>query len=96
MMRSDRGRALVAELPMDRLLTEKDRPFTQVDGRPTVPTDLRRAIDEIARARHLAADVVDRTVRANLQALLREVREPAGGEETEGETPREATVVGYG
>lgn len=71
MMRSDRGQALVAELPMDRLLTETDGPFTQVDGRPAAPTDACRAIDEIARARRLAADVVDRTIRANLQTLLR-------------------------
>jgi TatD DNase family protein len=71
MMHSDRGRALVAELPMDRLLTETDGPFTQVDGRPAVPTDARRAIDEIARARDLAADAIDKAVRANLQTLLR-------------------------
>ena len=70
MMRSDRGRALVAELPMDRLLTETDGPFTQVDGRPTVPTDARRAIDAIAQARHLATDAIDMAVRANLQTLL--------------------------
>ncbi|WP_288051945.1 Qat anti-phage system TatD family nuclease QatD [Acidiphilium sp.] len=71
MMGSDRGRSLVAELPMDRLLTETDGPFTHVEGRPAVPTDARRAIDGIARARHLAVDVVDRTIRANLQTLLR-------------------------
>ncbi|MFC5394235.1 Qat anti-phage system TatD family nuclease QatD [Bosea vestrisii] len=73
MMRSDRGRALVAELPMDRLLTETDGPFTQVDGRPTVPTDVRGAIDAIARARHVAADAIDQAVRTNLHTLLRQV-----------------------
>jgi TatD DNase family protein len=33
MMYSGRGRALVAELPMDRLLTETDGPFTLHPGR---------------------------------------------------------------
>lgn len=70
MMRSDRGRALVAALPMDRLLTETDGPFTQVHGRPAVPIDARRAIDAIARARHLATDAIDMAVRTNLQTLL--------------------------
>ncbi|HXZ14435.1 MAG TPA: TatD family hydrolase, partial [Roseiarcus sp.] len=70
MMRSDRGRALVAELPMDRLLTVTDGPFTQVDGRPAVPADARKAIDAIARARNLNADSIDKTVRTNLQTLL--------------------------
>jgi TatD DNase family protein len=71
MMRSERGRALVAELPMDRLLTETDGPFTQMDGRPTEPTDARKAIDTLARVRNLAANTVDKAVRANLQTLLK-------------------------
>jgi TatD DNase family protein len=71
MMRSDRGRALVAELPMDRLLTETDGSFTQMDGRPTEPTDARKAIDTLARVRNLAANAVDEAVRANLQTLLK-------------------------
>lgn len=71
MMHSDRGRALVAEIPIDRLLTETDGPFTQIDGRPTEPTDARKAIDTLARVRNLAADAVDKAVRANLQTLLK-------------------------
>ena len=68
MMHSGRGRALVAELPMDRLLTETDGPFTQVDGRfSTEPTDAPKTIDVIARVRNLAADAIDKAVRANLQ-----------------------------
>lgn len=71
MMRSDRGRALVSELPTDRLLTETDGPFTQVDGRPAEPTDTRKLIDAIAEARHLTTDAIDKAVRTNLQTLLR-------------------------
>ena len=71
MMHSGRGRALVAELPMDRLLTETDGPFTQVDGRSTEPTDAPKTIDVIARVRNLAADAIDKAVRANLQTLLK-------------------------
>ncbi len=71
MMHSGRGRALVAELPMDRLLTETDGPFTQVDGRSTEPTDAPKTIDVIARVRNLAADAIDKAVRANLRTLLK-------------------------
>ncbi|HET6377264.1 MULTISPECIES: Qat anti-phage system TatD family nuclease QatD [Hyphomicrobiales] len=71
MTRSDRGRALVAELPMDRLLTETDGPFTQIDGRPTEPADTRIAIEAVARSRNLASDAIARAVRTNLQTLLR-------------------------
>jgi len=71
MTRSDRGRALVADLPMDRLLTETDGPFTQIDGRPTEPADARMAIEAVARARNLTNDAIARAVRTNLQTLLR-------------------------
>jgi TatD DNase family protein len=71
MTRSDRGRALVANLPMDRLLTETDGPFTQIDGRPAEPIDARVATEIIARVRNVTADAIARTVRTNLQSLLR-------------------------
>jgi TatD DNase family protein len=71
MMHSDRGRALVAELPTDRLLIETDGPITQVNGRPTEPTDARKVIDAIASVRNLAAESIDNAVRTNLQTLLR-------------------------
>ena len=70
MTRSDRGRAVVAELPINRLLTETDGPFTQIDGRPTEPADARIAIEAVARAQNLASDEVAKVIRANLQALL--------------------------
>jgi TatD DNase family protein len=71
MTRSDRGRALVADLPMDRLLTETDGPFTQIDGRTAEPIDARVATETIARVRNVTTDAIARTVRTNLQSLLR-------------------------
>lgn len=71
MTHSDRGRTLVAELPMDRILPETDGPFTQTDGRPSEPADVRGATAAIAQARKLSVDVVARAIQANLQAILR-------------------------
>ena len=68
---SDRGRVLVADLPMDRLLTETDGPFTRVAGRPSEPADAPGATAAVARIRNLPTDVVASMVRANLQTLLR-------------------------
>ena len=56
---------------MDRLLTETDGPFTEVDGRPAEPSDAPKMIDAIARVRNLATDAIDKAVRTNLQTLLR-------------------------
>lgn len=70
MTHSDRGRALIADLPIDRLLTETDGPFTQIDGRPAEPIDARVATEAISRVRNVTADAIARTVRTNLQTLL--------------------------
>jgi TatD DNase family protein len=70
MTRSNRSRALVADLPMDRLLTETDGPFTQINGRPTEPIDARVATESIARVRNVTTDAIAKTVRTNLQTLL--------------------------
>lgn len=71
MVRSDRGRALLAELPLERLLTETDGPFTKVAGRPAEPGDVTATTVGIASARNLAADEVTRAVMRNLRVLLR-------------------------
>lgn len=71
MVRSDRGRAVVADLPMDRLLTETDGPFTQVSGRPSEPADVRVTVAAIAGVRNVTAEAVAGAVRKNLQWLLR-------------------------
>lgn len=70
MGRGDRGRALIASLADDRLLTETDGPFTQTDGRPTRPTDVHRAVEIIAGVRGVTPKAVSDAVRANLKTLL--------------------------
>lgn len=71
MARSDRGRALVADLPMDRVLTETDGPFTKIADRPAEPADVCAASEAIAGVRNMTVDGVARAVRTNLQSLLR-------------------------
>ena len=70
MVRADRGRALVAELPFDRILTETDGPFTQVDGRPSEPADVKTTVTSIARVLGLSPESVGKRVQSNLRSLL--------------------------
>lgn len=70
MVRADRGRALVAELPIDRILTETDGPFTQVDGRPSEPADVKTTVTSIARVLRLSPESVGKKVQSNLRSLL--------------------------
>lgn len=71
MTRSDRGRSLVSDLPIDRILTETDGPFTQVEDRPSEPADVKTAVAAIADVRRVSVDAVSTAVRSNLRSLLR-------------------------
>ncbi len=69
MMRNERRRAVVAALPLDRLLTETDGPFTQVSGRPTRPPDVAATVEALARARATATATTAAAIRKNLKRL---------------------------
>jgi TatD DNase family protein len=48
MLGSEKGRALAALMPRDRVLTETDGPFALLDGRAALPWDAERAIAALA------------------------------------------------
>lgn len=70
MTRSDRGRSLVSDLPINRILTETDGPFTQVDGRHSEPADVKTTVAAIADVRRVQVDAVTTAVISNLRSLL--------------------------
>jgi TatD DNase family protein len=70
MTRTDRGRDLIRSLPRDRILTETDGPFTQVEGRPSEPSDVLDVIAGIGARIGLPADVAAKAVLSNLRSLL--------------------------
>lgn len=69
MTRSDRGRALIADLPMGRILIETDGPFTLIRGHMDKPTSVSAVTQEIASIRGVSANEIAITVEANLLAL---------------------------
>jgi TatD DNase family protein len=70
MMTKERGRDLIATLPLERLLTETDGPFTQVSGRPARPADVETTLDTLANLRGVTSEVAAEKVRTNLRTLL--------------------------
>jgi TatD DNase family protein len=70
MVQADRGRALVAALPIDRILTETDGRFTQVEGRPSEPADVKATVALIAGVLGLSPDSVAKKVQSNLLSLV--------------------------
>jgi TatD DNase family protein len=70
MMIKEKGRDLVATLPLERLLTETDGPFTQIDGLPARPVDVETTIIALANLRRLTPNATANTVQTNLRTLL--------------------------
>lgn len=63
-------RDVVAALPMDRLLTETDGPFTQNDGRASRPSDVARMLPDLAALRGVNVETMRHVLIDNLRALV--------------------------
>lgn len=70
MLDNERHAAMVAAIPLDRLLTETDGPFTKTLERPSKPTDVALAVEALGRLHGLTATIVAATIRDNLRRLL--------------------------
>ena len=69
MVRSGRSRRLIQEIPLDRMLTESDGPFVQLDGQPARPSSVLKVLTEIASIRGTCPEEVRERVLANLKDL---------------------------
>lgn len=70
MLRSERGRDIIAGLSLDRVLTETDGPFGAVDGRPARPSDVPSLVQGLARLRKVESETLGKTVLQNWAALI--------------------------
>ena len=70
MLRSSKHSAVVAKLPVDRLLTETDGPFVQFKGSPTRPRDVAATVNQLATIRFVPVAEMQRTIVANLARLV--------------------------
>jgi len=69
MLRNERGAKLVQTLPMDRLLTETDGPFTTHNGRPLQPEDSSIVLDALASAKGVSIETMKVTLLRNLKRI---------------------------
>ena len=69
MLRSEAGRASAAAMPKERMLTETDAPFAQIDGRPLMPWDVVLAYPVLGEIWQCSEDDVSRQVLSNLRRL---------------------------
>lgn len=70
MLAADTGISLIESLPADRLLTETDAPFTEIEGRKSEPRDVTAIISRLAQLLRLPVEEVKQTVTANAERVL--------------------------
>jgi len=70
MLDNQRHSAMVAAIPIDRLLTETDGPFTKTGSRPSKPADVAVVVEALGRLHDVPSATVATTVRNNLRNLL--------------------------
>jgi TatD DNase family protein len=71
MLAGNRGKSLVGRMPRNRVLTETDGPFAQVDGRSALPWDVARAVETLAALWDLTVSETERAIDENLRDILK-------------------------
>ncbi len=79
MLKSAKGRKLAERMPRDRILTETDSPFAQLNGGPLSPWDVALAYPVLGELWSCSEDQVDAQIRLNLRSLIREGGAPNVG-----------------
>jgi TatD DNase family protein len=70
MLATSRGFDLVSKIPHDRILTETDGPFAQVDGRNAFPWDVQFAAIRLADLWKIPLSEIDQKLQENLKSLI--------------------------
>jgi TatD DNase family protein len=73
MLRSAKARELILRMPRDRVLTESDGPFAQIDKRPLYPWDAELAVQGLAELWRCDDESVRHMLKENLRTLTTEV-----------------------
>lgn len=69
MLVNEKKANLVKEIPLDRILTETDGPFTQTGGRPSKPADIKILVGQLAELRQKTEAAIKARILENLRRL---------------------------
>ena len=69
MLKNEKHRITVASMPLDRILTETDGPFCQLNGKPIHPVNISVVVDSLANIYDFTNQVMQQTILSNLNNL---------------------------
>lgn len=70
MLNNERHESMVQTIPLERLLTETDGPFTRTGERPSKPSDVALVVQKLGRVYQMPAEQVAAAVRNNFRLLV--------------------------
>lgn len=70
MLKSAKGRSLISQIPQNRILTETDGPFAQVQGKPLMPWQAELSIPELSQIWSISPLLTEQTLLTNLRELV--------------------------
>ena len=73
MLTSEKGQTLAARMPRDRVLTESDGPFAQMNGQPVMPWHVEQAIKTLSELWFVSTQEAESLTLANLRRLTQEL-----------------------
>ncbi len=74
MIKSKSGQKLISEIPLDKILTETDSPYTMIGRRKTKPSDVKIVINYLAESNGLTAANVENKIHSNFKNLINKIR----------------------
>src|SRR5690606_19007984 len=70
MLLSKKGRSLVSRMPRDKVITETDGPFAQIQNRAALPWDAGQAVHELSEIWGTPVSEASATLDRNVRTLL--------------------------
>jgi len=74
MVNSKSGQKLISEIPLDKLLTETDSPYTMIGKRETRPIDVKVVIDYLAKSNGASIEFIENKIHSNFRDLINKIR----------------------
>jgi TatD DNase family protein len=70
MLKSENGKKIVSNVPMDKILTESDGPFVQIGTKPSSPLDIENTVNDLALLRKVSKTELQRKIYENFKSIL--------------------------
>jgi len=71
MTNTKKGETLIRRMPIDRVITETDGPFTKMRRKPSTPVDVVQAVNGLSKIWNIDPEEVKKQVFRNFQSILR-------------------------